>query len=134
MIAAETGAASVADPLGGSWLVERLTDELEAEARDYTARIDALGGMVAAVEAGFPQAEIAEASYATSGPSRRAAAYGGGQRPRRGRRGGSRRSTAPTPPSERPAGARRGAWRDERDAGGTRRRSRRRAACAAATT
>jgi len=63
MIAAETGAASVADPLGGSWLVEKLTDELEAEARDYIARIDALGGMVAAVEAGFPQAEIAEASY-----------------------------------------------------------------------
>jgi methylmalonyl-CoA mutase N-terminal domain/subunit len=64
MIAAETGAASVADPLGGSWLVERLTDELEAQARDYLASIDARGGMVAAVEAGFPQAEIAEASYA----------------------------------------------------------------------
>jgi methylmalonyl-CoA mutase N-terminal domain/subunit len=64
MIAAETGAASVADPLGGSWLVERLTDELEAQARDYLARIDERGGMVAAVEAGFPQAEIAEASYA----------------------------------------------------------------------
>jgi methylmalonyl-CoA mutase N-terminal domain/subunit len=63
MIAGETGVASSADPLGGSFLVERLTDELEAEARDYIARIDALGGMVAAVEAGFPQAEIAEASY-----------------------------------------------------------------------
>jgi methylmalonyl-CoA mutase N-terminal domain/subunit len=63
MIAGETGVASAADPLGGSFLVERLTDELEAEARDYIARIDALGGMVAAVEAGFPQAEIAEASY-----------------------------------------------------------------------
>jgi methylmalonyl-CoA mutase, N-terminal domain len=63
MIAAETGAASVADPLGGSYLVERLTDELEAEARDYLRRIDAMGGMVAAVEQGFPQAEIAEASY-----------------------------------------------------------------------
>jgi len=63
MIAAETGAADVADPLGGSWLVERLTDELEAEARDYLRRIDDLGGMVAAVEQGFPQSEIAEASY-----------------------------------------------------------------------
>ena len=63
MIAGETGVASSADPLGGSFLVERLTDELEAEARDYIARIDDLGGMVAAVEAGFPQAEIAEASY-----------------------------------------------------------------------
>ncbi len=64
MIAAESGAASVADPLGGSWLVESLTDQLEAQARDYLARIDARGGMVAAVEEGFPQAEIAEASYA----------------------------------------------------------------------
>jgi methylmalonyl-CoA mutase N-terminal domain/subunit len=64
MIAAETGAANVADPLGGSWLVERLTDELEAQAMDYIARIDARGGMVAAVEEGFPQAEIAEAAYA----------------------------------------------------------------------
>ncbi|HET6689395.1 MAG TPA: methylmalonyl-CoA mutase family protein [Miltoncostaeaceae bacterium] len=63
MIAGETGAASVADPLGGSWLVEKLTDELEQEARDYIRRIDELGGMVAAVEAGFPQAEIAEAAY-----------------------------------------------------------------------
>jgi methylmalonyl-CoA mutase N-terminal domain/subunit len=64
MIAAETGAANVVDPLGGSWLVERLTDELEQEAREYLARIDELGGMVAAVEAGFPQAEIADAAYA----------------------------------------------------------------------
>ena len=63
MIAAETGAANVADPLGGSWLVERLTDELEAEARDYIRQIDERGGMVAAVEEGFPQSEIAEAAY-----------------------------------------------------------------------
>ena len=63
MIAAETGAANVADPLGGSWLVEQLTDELEAEARDYIRRIDERGGMVAAVEEGFPQSEIAEAAY-----------------------------------------------------------------------
>jgi methylmalonyl-CoA mutase N-terminal domain/subunit len=63
MIAAETGAAGVADPLGGSWLVERLTDELEAEALDYLRRIDERGGMVAAVEEGFPQAEIAEAAH-----------------------------------------------------------------------
>ena len=63
MIAAETGVASVADPLGGSWLVERLTDELEAEARAYIERIDARGGMVSAVEQGYPQAEIADAAY-----------------------------------------------------------------------
>ena len=63
MIAGETGAANVADPLGGSWLVEKLTDELEAEARDYIRQIDERGGMVAAVEEGFPQSEIAEAAY-----------------------------------------------------------------------
>jgi methylmalonyl-CoA mutase N-terminal domain/subunit len=64
MIAEETGVAAVADPLGGSYYVEALTDELERQARDYIARIDAMGGMVAAVEEGFPQAEIADASYA----------------------------------------------------------------------
>ena len=63
MILAETGAAGVADPLGGSWLVERLTDELCREAAERIAEIDARGGMVAAVEAGLPQAEIADAAY-----------------------------------------------------------------------
>jgi methylmalonyl-CoA mutase, N-terminal domain len=64
MIAEETGVASVADPLGGSHYVEALTDALEAEARAELARIDALGGMVAATEAGLPQARIADAAYA----------------------------------------------------------------------
>jgi methylmalonyl-CoA mutase, N-terminal domain len=64
MLAEETGVASVADPLGGSHYVEALTDALEAEARGYLARIDAMGGMVAATEAGFPQGEIADAAYA----------------------------------------------------------------------
>ncbi len=64
VIAYETGAASVADPLGGSWHVERLTDEIEAKARAYLGEIDARGGMVAAVEEGYPQAEIANAAYA----------------------------------------------------------------------
>ncbi len=64
MIAEETGVAAVADPLGGSYYVEALTDELERQAIAYIARIDAMGGMVAAVEAGFPQAEIADAAYA----------------------------------------------------------------------
>lgn len=63
MIAHESGAASVADPLGGSWHVERLTDELEALALGYLAQIDELGGMVAAVEQGYPQAQIADAAY-----------------------------------------------------------------------
>ena len=63
VLAFETGAASVADPLGGSWFVERLTDEIEAEASAYIDEIDRRGGMVAAVEQGYPQAEIAEAAY-----------------------------------------------------------------------
>ena len=53
----------MAGPLGGSWFVERLTDEIEATARGYLEEIDRRGGMVAAVEEGYPQAEIAEASY-----------------------------------------------------------------------
>ena len=63
MIAEETGAASVADPLGGSYYVEALTDAIEAEAMAEIARIDDLGGMVAAVEAGHPQGQIADAAY-----------------------------------------------------------------------
>ena len=64
MIAEETGAASVVDPLGGSHYVERLTDDIEAEARAYIDEIDARGGMVQAVIDGYPQAEIADAAYA----------------------------------------------------------------------
>ncbi len=52
-----------ADPLGGSWLVEKLTNEIEAEALDYFRKIDAMGGMVPAIERGFPQREIQEASF-----------------------------------------------------------------------
>jgi len=63
IIAHETGVTSSIDPLGGSYLVESLTDELERQCYEYFARIDALGGMVAAVKEGFPQREIAEASY-----------------------------------------------------------------------
>jgi methylmalonyl-CoA mutase N-terminal domain/subunit len=63
VIAHESGAANTADPLGGSWFVEKLTNEIEAEALDYFRRIDALGGMVTAVERGFPQREIQEAAF-----------------------------------------------------------------------
>jgi len=63
ILASETGIASAVDPLGGSFLVESLTRDLQQEARDYFARIDALGGMVEAVEQGFPQREIAESAY-----------------------------------------------------------------------
>lgn len=63
IIAEESGVTNVVDPLGGSYYVERLTNEIEAEALTYIKRIDALGGMLKAVEVGFPQKEIAEAAY-----------------------------------------------------------------------
>ncbi|MCU0306756.1 MAG: methylmalonyl-CoA mutase family protein [Thermoleophilia bacterium] len=63
VIADETDVARVPDPLGGSHHVEALTDRLEQEARAYLDEIAARGGMVAAVEQGYPQAEIAEAAY-----------------------------------------------------------------------
>ncbi len=63
VIAHETGVTNTIDPLGGSYFVEALTDEIEAQAYDYFRRIDELGGMVAAVKANFPQREIADASY-----------------------------------------------------------------------
>jgi methylmalonyl-CoA mutase, N-terminal domain len=59
----ETGVVHSADPLGGSWLVESMTDELERQAYDYFDRIDRLGGVVKALEQNFFQREIAEASY-----------------------------------------------------------------------
>jgi methylmalonyl-CoA mutase N-terminal domain/subunit len=63
IIAHETGIPEVVDPLGGSYFVERLTRDLEEGAQRYFAEIDRLGGMVAAIEAGFPQREIADSAY-----------------------------------------------------------------------
>jgi methylmalonyl-CoA mutase N-terminal domain/subunit len=63
IIAHETGIADVVDPLGGSHLVEELTDRLAEQARALIARIDEMGGMVAAIERGWPQKEIHEAAY-----------------------------------------------------------------------
>ncbi len=63
IIANENGVTNTADPLGGSYFVESLTNEVEAGACDYIRKIDALGGMVSAIEHSFPQREIAEASY-----------------------------------------------------------------------
>ena len=63
ILAHECGVAGVVDPLGGSYFVEALTSELERDALAYFERIDALGGMVAAIEQGFPQREIAESAY-----------------------------------------------------------------------
>jgi methylmalonyl-CoA mutase, N-terminal domain len=64
VIANETGVVHSADPLGGSWLVEGMTDRLEAEATAYFERIEQLGGVLQALEANFFQREIAEASFA----------------------------------------------------------------------
>jgi methylmalonyl-CoA mutase N-terminal domain/subunit len=63
VIAYESGITATVDPLGGSYFVERLTLDMERGARDYFAAIDRLGGMVEAIEQGYPQKEVAEASY-----------------------------------------------------------------------
>jgi methylmalonyl-CoA mutase N-terminal domain/subunit len=63
VIAHETGVANTIDPLGGSYFVEALTDEIEAQAYGYFARIDELGGMVEAVKRNYPQREIADAAF-----------------------------------------------------------------------
>ena len=63
ILAFESGAADVVDPLGGSWYIESLTDDLEAQTMDYIRRIDDMGGAVAAIEDGFQMREIGDAAY-----------------------------------------------------------------------
>jgi methylmalonyl-CoA mutase N-terminal domain/subunit len=63
IIAAESGVTNTVDPLGGSYFVERLTLDMERGAKEYFDTIDRMGGMVEAIEQGYPQKEIAEASY-----------------------------------------------------------------------
>jgi len=63
VILEETGVANTVDPLAGSYFVESLTDTMEAKAREYIERIDKMGGMLQAIENGYPQREIAEASF-----------------------------------------------------------------------
>lgn len=63
VLAEETGVTNVVDPLGGSYFVESLTNRIEKDALDYIRRIDEMGGMIKAVEKGFPQAEIANSAY-----------------------------------------------------------------------
>ena len=63
IIAEESGVADVVDPLAGSWFIEDLTDRMEAGAEEYIAKIDALGGIVRAVELGYPQREIADSAF-----------------------------------------------------------------------
>jgi methylmalonyl-CoA mutase N-terminal domain/subunit len=63
VLAYETNVTNVVDPLGGSYFIEALTDELERQAEEYFKRIDEYGGVIEAIEAGFFQREIADASY-----------------------------------------------------------------------
>jgi len=63
IIAHESGAANCMDPLGGSYFVEKLTEEMEKEAREYIKKIDDMGGMVKAIELGFPQKEVSDSAY-----------------------------------------------------------------------
>ncbi len=63
ILAEESGVANTIDPLGGSYLVEKLTDEVEARVRVYLAEIDRQGGALAAIEKGYIQGEIQEAAY-----------------------------------------------------------------------
>ena len=65
IVAEETGVASTVDPLGGSYFVEALTDRMEAEAWRLIRKIDELGGMIRALDTGFPQQEIADSGYRT---------------------------------------------------------------------
>jgi len=64
IIAHESGVADIVDPLGGSWAIESITDALEAEAERLIGEIDGMGGMVSAIEQGFPQREIQASAYA----------------------------------------------------------------------
>jgi methylmalonyl-CoA mutase, N-terminal domain len=63
IIAHESGVADVIDPMGGSYAVESLTDELEARAEEYIRKIDDMGGMVVAIDRGYPQGEIQDAAF-----------------------------------------------------------------------
>jgi methylmalonyl-CoA mutase N-terminal domain/subunit len=64
IIASESGVADIIDPLGGSWAIEAMTDEIEGKAVAYIEKIDAMGGMVEAIDKGFVQREIQDAAYA----------------------------------------------------------------------
>jgi methylmalonyl-CoA mutase N-terminal domain/subunit len=63
VIAHETGVTNTVDPVGGSYAIEKLTDEIESRAKEYIARIDALGGVLRAIETGYVQGEIQKAAY-----------------------------------------------------------------------
>ena len=128
VIAHETGVANTIDPLGGSYFVEALTDEIEAQAYEYFAKIDELGGMVEAVKRNYPQREIADAAFTLQQEiDARRADRRRRQRPHRGRR---RRDADPAhrpgarAQADRPRAGRARAPRRRGRRGGARRRSR----------
>ena len=94
VIGYETGVANVADPLGGSYFVESLTDELDGSRSDYLDRIDGMGGAVAAIEAGFYQDEIHEAAFRIQQGDRVGRARRRRRQPVRRRRGAAGRAPA----------------------------------------
>ena len=112
VIAHETGVVNTIDPLGGSYYLEQLTNELERQAYDYFERIDELGGVIPAIEQNFLQREIAEASFRYQSEVERGAAR---RRRREPLRAGGR--AAARDPAHRP-GARAAA--DRTGAGGAR--------------
>jgi methylmalonyl-CoA mutase N-terminal domain/subunit len=63
IVARETGVANTVDPVGGAYAIERMTDEIEAGAKEYIAKIDAMGGMLRAIETGYVQQEIQKSAY-----------------------------------------------------------------------
>jgi methylmalonyl-CoA mutase N-terminal domain/subunit len=63
IIAHESGVTDTVDPLAGSYVIEHLTDEIETRVNEYLEKIDAMGGMIAAIESGYAAAEIAESAY-----------------------------------------------------------------------
>ncbi len=63
IIAQETGVANTVDPVGGAYAIEKMTDEIESGAKDYIAKIDAMGGMLRAIETGYVQQEIQKSAY-----------------------------------------------------------------------
>ena len=111
VIAHETGVTNTVDPLGGSYFVEALTDEMEARATSTSRKIDELGGMVEAVKRNYPQREIADAAFdAAAGDRRRRADRRRRQQLRRRGRGAdphaAHRPRARTQADRPPAGAR----------------------------
>ena len=125
VIAHESGVPNTVDPLGGSYFVETLTDEIERAAYEYFARIDELGGMVEAIKQSFPQREIADASFRYQAEVDRRERIVVGVNEYRSDDDGSFRSCASTRRSSASRTARLGATRGRRDSARSRARARR---------